>query len=147
MPGKITFAIIKPNAVARQDTGAIIKMICETGFSIAALKMIRLSVEQASCFYAVHQGKPFYDGLVRFMTSGPVIVAVFQKEDAVESFRKLIGNTDPVKADPGTIRALFGETIQSNAIHGSDCDENAVREAGFFFANSERFGKAGEFLE
>jgi nucleoside-diphosphate kinase len=139
MSGNITFSIIKPNAVRNGKTGAILAMINEAGFEISALRMVRMSVSQAEEFYAVHLGKPFFEGLVEFMTSGPVFVMVLRHNDAVNEFRKLIGNTDPSKADPGTVRKQFGVNVQMNAIHGSDCDENAEKEANFFFSTIERF--------
>ncbi len=98
-------------------------------------------------FYAIHKGKPFYDELVEFMTSGPIVIAILEKENAVEDYRKLIGNTDPAKANPGTIRKLFAESIQRNAVHGSDSDLNAKKEANFFFSKCERFDRNGNFLE
>lgn len=139
MSANHTFSIIKPNAVRTGKTGPILAMINEAGFEIAAMKMVRMTVPQAESFYEVHKGKPFYEGLVEFMTSGPVFVMVLKHEDAVESFRKLIGNTDPAKADPGTIRKIFAVSVQMNAVHGSDSDENAEREANFFFSVFERF--------
>jgi len=139
MNGNFTFSIIKPNAVRTGKTGPILAMINEAGFEIAALKMVRMTTEQAQSFYAVHRERPFFDGLVEFMTSGPVFVMVLRHENAVEEFRKLIGATDPAKAEPGTIRKLFAVSVQMNAVHGSDSDENAEREAGFFFSAFERF--------
>lgn len=139
MNGNFTFSIIKPNAVRTGKTGPILAMINEAGFEIAALKMVRMTPEQAQSFYAVHRERPFFDGLVEFMTSGPVFVMVLRHENAVEEFRKLIGATDPAKAEPGTIRKLFAVSVQMNAVHGSDSDENAEKEAGFFFSTFERF--------
>jgi nucleoside-diphosphate kinase len=135
----ITFSIIKPDAVRNGKTGRILAMINEAGFEIAAMKMLHLNFRQASDFYAVHYGKPFYDGLIDFMTSGPVVVMILKHEDAVNQFRKLIGSTDPKKADAGTIRKLFAVTVQMNAVHGSDSDENAIRESNFFFSEIEKF--------
>ncbi|HBB91474.1 MAG: nucleoside-diphosphate kinase [Bacteroidetes bacterium GWF2_49_14] len=147
MSGNITFTIIKPGAVAHEHIGDILKMISEAGFWTAAMKYVKLSPGQASYFYDVHRGKPFFDGLVDFMTSGPILVAILERENAVEAYRKLIGNTDPAKAEPGTIRKLFAESIQRNAVHGSDSDINARKEADFFFSKSERFDRHGNFLE
>jgi nucleoside-diphosphate kinase len=143
----ITFTMIKPDAVAAGQAGEILALISRAGFRFASLKMTRLSREQAASFYAVHRERPFYPGLIDFMTSGPVVAAIIEKDNAVEEFRKLIGSTDPAKADPGTIRKLFASSIQQNAVHGSDSDENAKREAGFFFPLTERFGINGDILE
>ncbi|MGA1978102.1 MAG: nucleoside-diphosphate kinase [Bacteroidales bacterium] len=139
MTGNITFSIIKPNAVRTGKTGPILAMINEAGFEIAAMRMVRMTAEQAETFYEVHRGKPFFESLIEFMTSGPVFVMMLKHENAVEEFRKLIGATDPAKAEPGTIRKLFAVSVQMNAIHGSDSDENAQREANFFFSTVDRF--------
>jgi len=139
MSGSYTFSIIKPNAVRTGKTGPILAMINEGGFEISAMRMVRMTLQQAEAFYAVHKGKPFYDGLVEFMTSGPVVVMILKHENAVEQFRKLIGSTDPAKAEPGTIRKMFAVSVQMNAVHGSDSDENAVNEANFFFSGIDRF--------
>ncbi|MDX9812913.1 MAG: nucleoside-diphosphate kinase [Bacteroidales bacterium] len=139
MLNDFTFAIIKPNAIRTGKAGPVLAMITESGFRICALKMVRLSLQQAEDFYAVHKGRPFYPGLIDFMTSGPVIVTILSHQDAVEEFRKLIGNTDPLQAREGTIRKLYGVNTQMNAVHGSDSHENAVREADFFFSPDERF--------
>ncbi|RPI45823.1 MAG: nucleoside-diphosphate kinase [Bacteroidetes bacterium] len=139
MQGKITFTMIKPRAVSKGYTGPILNMISESGFRICALKMLQLTRNEAEQFYLVHRGKPFYEGLVDFMISGPIVVAVLEKENAVEEYRKLIGSTDPAKAEEGTIRKLYAASVQQNAVHGSDSDENAGAEAGFFFSRSERF--------
>jgi len=141
MKGRITFTIIKPDAFSKQKTGPILKMITDHGFHIAAMKLIRMTTKQAQDFYGIHKGKSFYNDLVRFMVSGPVIVAVLEKEDAVESYRKLIGATDPAKAEKGTIRKLFAKSVQENAVHGSDSDENAIFESNFFFSETERYYK------
>jgi nucleoside-diphosphate kinase len=122
-------------------------MISEAGFWIAAMKYTKLSQVQAEYFYNVHRDRPFFEGLVEFMTSGPIVVAVLEKDNAVDDYRKLIGNTDPAKAEPGTIRKLFAESVQRNAVHGSDSDSNARKEADFFFSRSERFDRQGNFLE
>ncbi len=134
-----TFSIIKPNAVRTGKTGPILSMINEAGFAISAMKMVRMSTEHAEAFYAVHRGKPFFNSLVEFMTSGPVLVMILKHENAVEEFRKLIGATDPAKAEPGTIRKLYAVSVQMNAVHGSDSDENAQIEADFFFSKFERY--------
>lgn len=139
MAGNITLTMIKPGAVCKNNIGPILSMINDAGFRIIAMKYTRLSTEQAQDFYAVHRGKPFYEGLVDFMSSGPIVAAILQKEDAVEDFRRLIGSTDPSKAEDGTIRKRFAESLQKNAVHGSDSDENAVRECDFFFSTIERF--------
>lgn len=134
-----TFSIIKPNAVRTGKTGPILAMINEAGFEIAAMRMVRLTKPQAESFYSIHKGKPFYESLIDFMTSGPVVVMILRHENAVEQFRKLIGSTDPSKAEPGTIRKLYAVSTQMNAVHGSDCTENAAIEANFFFSGVERF--------
>jgi nucleoside-diphosphate kinase len=139
MEGDFTFAIIKPNAVRTGKTGPILAMINEGGFEISAMRMVCLTKPQAESFYEVHKGKSFFDGLVEFMTSGPVVVMVLKHENAVEDFRKLIGATDPSKAEPGTIRKMFAVSVQMNAVHGSDSVENAQKEANFFFSGIERF--------
>jgi len=134
-----TFTMIKPDAVGNGYTGAILDHIIKGGFKITALKFIWLSNEKAGQFYAVHKARPFYNDLVAFMTSGPIVAAILEKDNAVEDFRKLIGATDPTKAEPGTIRNLFAKSIDANAIHGSDSDENAAIEGNFFFSAFERF--------
>jgi len=139
MDSDITFSIIKPDAVSKGYTGRILARITEAGFTIAALRMVRLSRQQAEDFYYVHRERSFYRGLVEFMSSGPVIVMVLRKANAVEEFRRLIGSTDPAKADQGTIRAEFASDVQKNAVHGSDSPENAGREASFFFPAIEIF--------
>jgi nucleoside-diphosphate kinase len=139
MHNDFTFSIIKPNAVRTGKTGPILAMINEAGFEISAMRMVRLTLAQAESFYSVHKGKPFFDGLIEFMTSGPVVVMILRHENAVDQFRKLIGATDPAKAEPGTIRRIFAVSVQMNAVHGSDSTENAVREANFFFSGVERF--------
>ncbi len=144
MAGTFTFTIIKPGAVSNEHIGPILKVINESGFHIAAMGLIKLRTAQAEKFYQVHEGKPFYESLIKFMTSGPIVVAILEKENAVEEYRKLLGHTDPEKAEPGTIRKLFAQSMQRNAVHGSDSDENAAIEADFFFAKSERFSKFDE---
>ncbi len=134
-----TFSIIKPNSVRTGKTGPILAMINEGGFEIAAMRMVKLTIPQAESFYSVHKGKPFFEGLIEFMTSGPVVVMILRHENAVEEFRKLIGATDPTKAEAGTIRKIFAVSVQMNAVHGSDSKENAIIEANFFFSGIERF--------
>lgn len=134
-----TFTMIKPDAVQNGHTGAIIDHIIKAGFRIVAMKYTRLSNETAGKFYEVHQARPFYGELVKYMSSGPIVAAILEKENAVEDFRKLIGATDPAKAEPGTIRNLFATSIEANAIHGSDSDENAAAEGNFYFSMLERF--------
>lgn len=142
--GTFTFTIIKPGAVSNEHIGSILNMINGNGFHISAMKLIKLRTAQAQKFYAVHEGKPFYNDLISFMTSGAIVVAILEKENAVEAYRKLIGNTDPAKAEEGTIRKMFAQSVQKNAVHGSDSDENAKVESDFFFSNSERFSKFDE---
>lgn len=134
-----TFTMIKPDAVANGHIGAILNDIIAGGFKIVAMKYIHLTQETAGNFYAVHKERPFYDDLVQFMTSGPIVAAILEKENAVEDFRTLIGATDPTKADEGTIRQKYAKSIDANAIHGSDSDENAAIEGNFFFSQFERF--------
>lgn len=139
MAGKITFTMIKPSAYKSNYTGAILKMINDAGFVIKAMKVTRLSKEQAGSFYEIHKGKPFYESLVNFMSSGPIVAAMLEKENAVEGFRSLIGATNPINAAEGTIRKLYAVSLEENAVHGSDSDENANIEADFFFSKTERF--------
>ncbi len=139
MAGHITFTMIKPDAVKAGHIGGILAMINENGFRIKAMKLTRLSVEKASAFYAVHSERPFFAELVEFMTSGPIVAAVLEKQNAVEDFRALIGATNPAEADPGTIRALYATSIGENAVHGADSDDNARREASFHFSETEMF--------
>src|SRR6185312_13385432 len=133
-----TFTMIKPDAFAKGHSGAIIDQIQKSGFALVALKLTRLSREKAGEFYAVHKARPFYGELVDFMSSGPIIAAILEKENAVADFRKLIGATDPAKADAGTIRKLYAASVGENAIHGSDSDESARIESDFFFSSLER---------
>lgn len=139
MAGNLTFTMIKPEAVANGHTGKIIAKIIENGYNIKALKMHQFSVYQASKFYEVHKGKPFYDGLVEYMSSGPLVAIALEKENAVVDFRKLIGSTNPEEAAEGTIRKEFAESKTKNAVHGSDSDENALIEIGFHFSSLEIF--------
>ena len=134
-----TFTMIKPDAIQKGHTGGIIDMIVKAGFSIKAMKWTKLSKEQAGAFYAIHKERPFYGELVSFMSSGPIIAAILEKENAVADFRTLIGATDPAKADEGTIRKLFASSVGENAVHGSDSDENAQIEGNFFFSDLEVF--------
>jgi len=139
MSGNITLTMIKPDAVKKNYIGPILKMINEGGFRIVAMKYTQLSREKAGEFYAVHKERPFYNELVDFMSSGPIVAAILEKENAVDDFRKLIGATDPSKADEGTIRKLYASSIGENAVHGSDSDENAIIEGDFHFSKLERF--------
>ncbi|TAF68127.1 MAG: nucleoside-diphosphate kinase [Cytophagales bacterium] len=139
MSGKITYSMIKPDAVEANNTGAILKMIQEAGFKIVALRMTKMSRETAGKFYEVHKERPFYNDLCQYMSSGAIVAMVLEKDNAVESFRKLIGATDPAKAEEGTIRKIFATSIEANAIHGSDSDENALLESNFFFATVDKF--------
>jgi len=134
-----TFTMIKPDGVANGHIGAILDKINGAGFRIVAMKMTQLSVRDAQAFYAVHAERPFYGELVNYMSSGPIVAAILEKDNAVEDFRKLIGNTDPKKAEPGTIRALYATDISANAVHGSDSDDNAAIEGAFHFAGREQF--------
>lgn len=134
-----TFTMIKPDAVANGHIGAILNDIIAGGFKIIALKYIRLSNETAGNFYAVHKERPFYGELVNFMTSGPIVAAILEKDNAVEDFRALIGSTNPADAAGGTIRNKYAKSIEANAVHGSDSDENAQIEGDFFFSQFERF--------
>ena len=138
MPSTKTLIIIKPEAVAKEFIGPILAKINDNGFHISAMKLIRLTTRMAEDFYSVHLGKPFFEGLIKHMTSGPVVVAILEKKNAVKEFRKLIGNTDPTKAEKGTLRKLFAESTRKNAVHSSDSIENATRECNFFFSFSER---------
>lgn len=131
--------MIKPDAVSNGHTGKILDQIISAGFKIKAMKYTRLSQEQAEMFYAIHRERPFFNDLVSFMTSGSIVAAILEKENAVADFRDLIGATDPKKAAPGTIRNRFAESIDANAIHGSDSDENAEIEGNTFFSKFERF--------
>jgi nucleoside-diphosphate kinase len=137
MAGKLTFSIIKPDAVRSGSAGQILDQIVQAGFKIRAMKLLALTESTAGSFYAVHSERPFYKDLVSYMSSGPCIPLVLERDNAVAEFRKLIGATDPAKAEEGTIRKRFAQSIEANAIHGSDSDENALREAGFFFSEME----------
>ena len=139
MTGKLTFTMIKPTAFKNNSTGAILKMINDAGFVIKAMKLTKLTPELAGDFYAIHKERPFYNALVEFMSSGPIIAALLEKDNAVEDYRTLIGATNPENAAEGTIRKLYATNLQQNAVHGSDSDENANLEAGFFFSKTERY--------
>jgi nucleoside-diphosphate kinase len=139
MAGNRTFTMIKPEAVAAGHAGKILDMIISSGYRVAALKLTRLSRQEAGTFYEVHKERPFYGELVEYMASGPIVAAVLEKDNAVEDFRKLIGATDPAQAEEGTIRKRFAESKAKNAVHGSDSDDNAAIEANFFFSGRERF--------
>ena len=132
-----TFTIIKPDSVRKGNFGKIISRVEAEGFRILGIKKVALSQKQAEGFYSVHRERPFFNDLVRYMTSGPVYVAALERDGAVAHLRKVMGATDPAKADAGTLRKDFGESIEQNAIHGSDSDENAKQEISFFFAESE----------
>ncbi len=133
-----TFTMIKPDAVANKHTGAILDQIIKAGFKIIGMKLTQLTPKKAGAFYESHKTRPFYNYLVKYMSSGPIVAAILEKENAIEDFRKLIGATDPAKAEKGTIRAMFAKSIDANAIHGSDSDANAKIEGDFFFNMMER---------
>ena len=134
-----TFTMIKPDATSKGYTGAILDQIIKAGFSVKAMKWIHLSPAQAGTFYEVHKERPFYQELVDFMSSGPIVAAILEKDNAVADFRTLIGATNPAQAEEGTIRKKFAASIGENAVHGSDSDENAAIEGNFFFTGLERF--------
>ena len=134
-----TFTMIKPDAFGANNTGNILAMIEEAGFRLVAAKVTRLSEERAGQFYEVHKERPFYKDLCSYMSSGNIVAAILEKENAVEDFRKLIGATNPKDAEAGTIRAKYGASIEANAVHGSDSDENAQIEGNFFFSRLEQF--------
>ncbi len=139
MSGNKTFTMLKPDATGANNSGAIIKMMEEAGFKIVAMKRTRMTAEVAGQFYAVHSERPFYADLCAYMSSGPIVAMILEKDNAVADFRTLIGATDPAKAEKGTIRNLFAKSIEANAVHGSDSDENAEIEGNFFFSALERF--------
>jgi len=138
-----TLTILKPDSVAAGNTGKILDHLIQEGFVVRGLRLIRMTEAQARAFYEVHKERPFYGDLVSFMTSGPVVVAALQRTGAVSHLREVMGATDSQKAAPGTVRALYGTNIERNAIHGSDSQENAEREVGFFFSDSELLATAG----
>ena len=142
MAGNYTLAIVKPDAVATGNAGNILAHLEKQGFRIRALRMLKLSKDQAGAFYEVHRERPFYGSLVEFMTSGPAIPVLLEREGAVAKLREVIGATDPKEAAQGTVRALFAESKERNAIHASDSDDNAAREARFFFAEADFIGTA-----
>jgi len=137
MAGNRTFTMIKPDAVENGHMGAIINHIIKAGFKIVALKYTRLSKDDAGKFYEIHKERPFYGELVNYMSSGPIVAAILEKDNAVEEFRKVIGATDPTKAEEGTIRKLYAKSIAANAVHGSDSDANAAIEGSFYFSKRE----------
>jgi nucleoside-diphosphate kinase len=139
MSGNKTFTMIKPDAVRDGHIGAILHKINEAGFRIVAMKLTHMSMARAGQFYEVHKERPFYGELCEFMSSGPIVAAILEKDNAVEDFRKLIGATNPANAEPGTLRALFAKSVGENAVHGSDSDENAAIEGAFHFAGVEMF--------
>lgn len=134
-----TFTMIKPDATSKGNTGAILDQIIQAGFKVKAMKWIHLTPTQAGQFYEVHKERPFYEELVEFMCSGPIVAAILEKDNAVADFRTLIGATNPAQAEEGTIRKKFAASIGENAVHGSDSDENAKMEGDFFFSGLERF--------
>ena len=137
MAGNLTLAIIKPDALGSAKAGRIIAHLEGAGFEVRAARVVRLTASQAEEFYAVHRGRPFYRSLVAFMTSAPCMPLILERADAVASLRRTIGATDPAEAEAGTVRKLFAESKERNAIHASDSDENAIREARFFFAEAD----------
>ncbi|UXP33915.1 nucleoside-diphosphate kinase [Reichenbachiella agarivorans] len=138
MANNKTFTMIKPDAFADGHTGAILKMIEEAGFKIKAIKTVKLSAEDAGKFYAVHSARPFYGELCAYMSKGPIVAAILEKDNAVADFRTLIGATNPADAAEGTIRKLFAKSLEANAVHGSDSDENAAIEGSFYFSELEK---------
>lgn len=137
MASNRTFTMIKPDAIENGYMGAIINHIIKAGFKVVALKYTKLSAEEAGKFYEIHKERPFYGELVSYMSSGPIVAAILEKDNAVEEFRKVIGATDPTKAEEGTIRKLYAKSIAANAVHGSDSDENAAIEGSFYFSKRE----------
>jgi nucleoside-diphosphate kinase len=137
MASERTFAIIKPDAVANGHTGDILSMVEQNGFRIVGLKMRRITKNEAEAFYAVHKARPFFNGLVTFMTEGPVVLMVLEREDAIAKWRELMGATNPANAAEGTIRKRFAENIERNSVHGSDAPETAAQEIPFFFGTAE----------
>ncbi|WP_210466657.1 MULTISPECIES: nucleoside-diphosphate kinase [Rufibacter] len=139
MAGNVTFTMIKPDAVKDNHIGGITKMMEEAGFRVVALKKTRLTEERAGQFYEVHKERPFYGDLVKYMSSGPIVAMILEKDNAVLDFRTLIGATNPAQAEEGTIRKIYAKSVEANAVHGSDSDENAQIEGDFFFTADERF--------
>lgn len=139
MAGNVTFTMIKPDAVQDNHIGGITKMMEEAGFRVVAMKKTRLTEERAGTFYEVHKERPFYGDLVKYMSSGPIVAMILEKDNAVLDFRTLIGATNPAQAEEGTIRKQYAKSVEANAVHGSDSDENAQIEGDFFFSADERF--------
>ena len=139
MANNRTFTMIKPDAFGDGNSGAIIKMMEEAGFRIVAAKVTHLTSERAGQFYAVHKERPFYNDLCNYMSSGPIMAMILEKDNAVADFRKLIGATNPAEAAEGTIRKLFAKSLEANAVHGADSDENAAIEGSFYFSKTEQF--------
>tara|TARA_B110000977_G_C11076876_1_gene491539 strand:- start:2525 stop:2944 length:420 start_codon:yes stop_codon:yes gene_type:complete len=139
MPTNRTFTMIKPDGVEKGHIGAIIDKITAAGFNIVSMKLTQLSQNEAEAFYAVHKERPFFGELVQFMTRGPIVAAILEKDNAVDDFRKLIGATNPAEAAEGTIRKLYASSVGENAVHGSDSDENANIEAAFYFSAREMY--------
>ncbi len=139
MSGKITFTMIKPMAVKKGFIGPIMAKIAEGGFRIVSMKLTKISIEQAQKFYEIHKERPFYGELTEFMSSGPIVAAILEKDNAVQAYRDYIGATNPAEAEEGTIRALYGTNLGMNAVHGSDSDDNAIIESDFFFSKVERY--------
>ena len=147
MAGRYTFTLIKPGAVKNNHTGDILKIIHDNGFRIAALRMMTLSKGEAEGFYGVHKERHFFNELIDFMISGPIVMAVLEKKNAIKEYRKLMGATDPKEAEEGTLRNLFATSKQNNAVHGTDSDENTRKEIRFFFSNKEIFNSDGKLVE
>ena len=139
MTNNRTFTMLKPDSVKKGNIGPILEKITASGFRIVAMKLTRLTIPDAQAFYAVHKDRPFFEDLVSYMTSGPIVAAILEKDNAVEDFRTLIGATNPAEAAEGTIRKMFAESISQNAVHGSDSDENASIESAFHFSAREMF--------
>ena len=139
MTNNRTFTMLKPDSIEKGNIGPILEKITASGFSIVAMKLTQLTISDAQAFYAIHKDRPFFEDLVRYMTSGPIVAAVLEKDNAVEDFRTLIGATNPAEAAEGTIRKMFAESISQNAVHGSDSDENASIESAFHFSAREMF--------
>ena len=139
MTNNRTFTMLKPDSIEKGNIGPILEKITASGFRIVAMKLTQLTITNAQAFYAVHKDRPFFEDLVHYMTSGPIVVAILEKDNAVEDFRTLIGATNPAEAAEGTIRKMFAESISQNAVHGSDSDENASIESAFHFSAREMF--------
>ena len=139
MTNNRTFTMLKPDSIEKGNIGPILEKITASGFSIVAMKLTQLTISDAQAFYAIHKDRPLFEDLVRYMTSGPIVAAILEKDNAVEDFRTLIGATNPAEAAEGTIRKMFAESISQNAVHGSDSDENASIESAFHFSAREIF--------